>query len=68
MTELVNGTDMVDKERFEKCWDWFKAEFADSEPDIIMGYMIITAIKTILEKALDIEPVTATIEEEEADV
>ena len=67
MTEenkVVPGTDMIDQEVFDREWKHFKDAFGGSDQDIIHGLMVITAIKTIVESALKLPTVEASLEDE----
>lgn len=58
----VVGADMIDKEKFNLVWDFFKETFTNSDADMLQGYMILKAACAILEQAFGIDPVEAVAE------
>jgi hypothetical protein len=61
----VLASDMIDQEKFNVFWEWFKENFTNSDADMIQGYLILKAGCAILEQAFKLDPVEAVAEGED---
>lgn len=62
-TQEILASEMIDQEKFNLVWEFFKENFTNSDADMIQGYMILKACCAILEQAFKIDPIDAVAEE-----